>query len=73
MCDLCRVAWENRNGVKIHNFPVIPDLQTWWYGTRDVETIGYELSGDVCLQNDMPNMHRKRRDTTRLLSDLFYE
>ena len=56
----------------MHNIPVIPDLQTWWYGTREVETVGSELSGDICLQNDRPNMRRKRRETIRLLSDSFY-
>ena len=35
-------------------------------------SVGSEISGDICLQNDRLNMRRKRRQTIRLLNDSFY-
>ena len=80
-CGVCRTAWEQKNKVKIHNFPAVPDLHTWWYGDRrarkktdddPVENLA------ICLPNDRPNLHnlfgrrRKREEATRLVSDQFY-
>ena len=73
MCELCRVAWEQRNGVKIHDMPAI-DLSEWWYGDSNFNGNKDTLPSNICLENDRPDLHRKRRGltTTDLLSDIFY-
>lgn len=76
-CGLCRTAWEQKNGVKKHTFPAIPDMHTWWYGDRRARKHTPDDPEEylaICLPNDRPNLKlfangRKKRS---LVSDEFY-
>ena len=77
MCALCKVAFEMKNNIKIHDYPVKEDIHSWWFGegSRVLYDGKYmKVNKSICKQNTRTDVKvRKKRSTeTTLVSDLIY-